>query len=524
MQQQIDQPPQQTFLHPRWRFPAGVLVIACLSLLLHGLTNLGWFGYGYFRDELYYLACANHLDAGYVDHPPLSIWVLAAWRGVFGASLFALRALPALAGAGVILLTAWIARELGGGRRAQTLAALASTCAPVLLALSELYSMNAFEVLLWTGAAAVFIAMQRENRPHLWLAEGALLGLAMLNKHTAITFALALLVAVLVTPARRQLATRWPWLGLALAVLIVLPNLCWQVVHGFPSLEFYANAQALKNIAMPWPAQLLTLSLFANPVALPIWLAGLLWLLFDRRAVAYRPLGLVFLLLLAALLVSHASRADRLAGAFPMLFAAGAVALRQLVARLPIKPARVLAVLWAVLLVSGALVALPTVVPILPAPHAAVFAHALGMDQGFEQGLRLRIPQILADRFGWPELVASVARVYGRLSPEEQRRTLIFTANYGQAGAIDLLGRQHRLPTACSGHNNYFLWGTGHSTGDTVIAVGISRETLEKVFAEVQEVEVIHSSYAIENGTTITLARHPNAPLQSVWPRVKVYR
>ena len=496
--------------------------LALLKLLLHLATNHNLLGYGYFRDELYYMVCAERLDFGYVDHPPLAPLILNLNRQLLGDSLFALRLLPAVAGAATVLLTGLMVRQLGGSRRAQCLAALAVIFAPVLLIINGFFSMNAFEVLLWTSCAYLLLLLLKTDRPQLWLPIGLVAGLGLQNKHTMLIFGLGMAVGLTLTPARKHLRSKWLWLGGAIAFLIFLPNLVWQVRHGWPSLEFYANANLFKNIPTSPQDILLTQILALNPVALPIWLAGLGYYLFAREGKPYRMMGWLYLVLLLALIASRSSRPDRIAGAYPMLLAAGAVAIERAIQRLN-RPR----LAWAAMtvLILGGTVLMPIGIPVLPPEATARYTAALGLtdDLQIERDNAPPLPQYFADRFGWQEMVATIAEVYASLPPEEQAKATILTSDYGKAGAIDVLGRAYGLPRAISGHNNYYLWGAEGASGEVVISTGLSGKSPRSIFDDVKQVATVRCDHCLENGSPVYLARHPRLSIDKVWPHVKHY-
>ncbi|MCX6043763.1 MAG: glycosyltransferase family 39 protein [Chloroflexi bacterium] len=501
-----------------------LLALVLFNFMLHALTNTSWLGYGYFRDELYYLICADRLAWGYVDHPPLSIFVLALSRLLFGASLFALRLLPALIGALVVILTGLMARQLGGGKWAQALAALAIALAPIHLIMDSFYSMNAFEIFFWTLSAYLFIVLLTEDKPKRWLAIGLVIGLGLENKHTMLTFALALAVGLVLTPARQYLKSKWLWLGGLLAVLLLTPNLIWQAQHGFPSLEFYQIAEIQKNVPTGPLEVFLNQLLVMNPVTAPLWLAGLGYYLFAEKARTVRALGILYLVLLGLLFVAQSSRPDRIAGAYPMLLAAGAVGLEQLSRRyLSPTVGRRLALTGALLLGLSSIVFIPVSVPLLPPAFTSKLALAVGAAQEIERGKQAALPQYMADRFGWVELVNQVATIYHQLSPQDQAKVIIFTDNYGEASAINVLGRAYGLPPAISGHNNYFLWGPGNTNGEIVIAIGGSILAQRTAFAEIAPIATFQCAYCIENGVEIYLAKHLKIPVNELWPTVKDY-
>ena len=363
--------------------PRPLYVLAALAIVAQLVPSmLG--GYGYFIDELYYLACARRLAWGYVDHPPLSIVLLRGEIALLGTSIPAVRVLPALAGAALVLLTGSLARRLGGGGFAQGLAALATLAPPVFLVFFGFYSMNAFEPVLWLLAVLALVGLVDSGDPRRWLWFGLVAGLGLLNKHTMVLLGLMALAGLLLTPERRLLASRL-WLAGLLAGAIVLPNLVWQAQHGWPSLEFYRNAELLKNIPTPPVTGLLNQVLFMNPVLLPLWLAGLVFLLVSPGVRRYRFLGWAYLGLLALVLASRVSRADRIAGIYPVLLAAGAVAVERVAARAGGRWLRGAAVALAA---TGAIVFAPLGLPVLSPDTLARYVARLGVVPQIEKGSR----------------------------------------------------------------------------------------------------------------------------------------
>ena len=284
---------------------AVVFAIAATKLLLHLATASR---YGYFGDELYFMACGEHLDWGYVDQPPLVAAVAWLVRHTLGTSLLAMRLPSALAGAALVLLTGLLARELGGGRFAMGLSSLASALAFVYVVMHYLFTMNAFEPLFWTGCAYVVVRIVKTGDQRLWLAFGAIAGLGLQTKYSMAVFAFALVVGVLLSPERRAFARPWVWLGGALAFLVFLPNVIWNVQHDWPFFELMRNIRASGRDVVLGPVEYVARqALDMNPANLPVWLAGLGWLLFSARGRPFRPLGWAFLVTLATF--SSASRA-----------------------------------------------------------------------------------------------------------------------------------------------------------------------------------------------------------------------
>ena len=491
---------------------------ALLALILE-LAVIG--EYGYFRDELYYLASTEHLDWGYVDHPPLSVLILAAVRAAFGDGLIALRFLPALCMAGTVLVVGCLARRLGGGAFAQAVAGLAATFS-CFLALCHVYSMNAIDLVVWSLAVLLFLETLERGSPRLWILLGLLLGLGLLNKVSVLWLGAGVGVGILLTPYRRVLRTPWPWAAAALAGLLFLPHVLWQIANDWPTAEFVRNARAEKMVSTSPGRFVLNQILVMNPLNAPLWIAGLLGCLFSRRLCAGRVLAWIWLTTALILAASGQSKAVYLALAYPGLLAAGAVLLERLLLVRPLTQGVVL-----VLVVAWGAFVLPSLLPVL-SPEAYVrYAGFLGAQPPREERHAPgELPQHFADMFGWEELVGAVARVFAELSPEEQARCIVFAGNYGQAGAIDVLGRPLGLPPAISGHNSYWLWGPGDRSGEVAILIGGSEEGHRRAFEQIVRVETVRSRYAMpyERERSIFLARGLRMPLTELWPRCKHYQ
>lgn len=497
----------------RAEFARSVLALAAFTAAVH----LAFSGrYGFFRDELYYAACGEHLAWGYVDHAPLVAFIARASRLLPGDSLLALRFLPALAHAALVLLTAWLAREMGGGRFAQFLAALSAVIAPIYLAFGSFLSMNAFEPLIWMACAALFLRIRNGGSPRLWILFGLIAGIGILNKHSMLQFGSGIALGLLLTSARREFAKPWIWLGGALAFVLFLPNLLWEVRHGLPTITLLRSVIGTKYVVTPAWEFMAQQALLTHPLAVPIWLAGL-WFLFRGNAGRYAALGWAYLIVLAEVILLH-GKIYYQAPAYPMLFAAGAVFFESL----SVFQKRAWPKLAVVApLAIGGLIAAPLAMPLLPVEKAAAYCrfwkvqsiHVENVPQG-------DLPQLFGDMFGWPEQVAAVSRVYQALPRRERARTAILAYNYGEAGAIDYLGPRYGLPKALSGHNQYALWGPRDYTGEIVIAVGFTEEKLRRYFGEVTPAAQVSPLHAIpeERGVTIFVCRKPRMSLRAMWP------
>ena len=488
--------------------------IPAAIVLLHLAT---WRQYGIFRDELYYLACARHLDWGYVDHPPLSIAVLAAVRAAFGESLFAMRAVVAVCAGAAAWLTADTARALGGGGFAQRLASLAAALSPGVIALCGFYSMNAFDVVFWIACLRVLAAILSGADPRAWLLFGVLAGLGLENKISVLFLGFG--VAVGLVAARRfdLLRGRWAWIGGAVALGIFVPHLLWQASHGAPTLEFMRNARERK-LATNTPLSFLSeVASNAGPGAFPIWIGGVGFLLFASAARAWRVLGWAWLTVLAYLLVAGGKPYYAIAST-PLVFAAGGVAWERW-ARGRWARAGIVA-----LLVAGAAIAAPLAKGFLPEGTLIAYMKAIGIkpSSGERQSLGA-LPQHFADMHGWEDLAVAVAGVYRSLPDAERSHVCIAGQNYGEAGAIDHFGPALGLPRAVSTHNNYWLWGVDGCDNATWIVIGDRKESLEALFESVERADTFRCDLCMpyENDNPIWVARGLKGRPADLWPRMK---
>lgn len=495
------------------RLAGAAILIAGIKLALHLYAD---HNYGYFVDELYNLSLARHLDWGYVDVAPMIAVIGRFEVAVLGDSLQAIRLLPALAGALKVLLTAMIARELGGGRFAQALAALCFLAAPGLLAMDHFLNVNSFEAVVWIGLALLLARMIRGGDEKLWLWFGLLSGVGLETKHSVLMFGFALVAGLALSPARRLLASRWLLLGGAIAFLLFVPNLLWNIHYHFPFLELQENIRRDgRNVAFTPFSFFAQEGLAMLPASVPVWLAGLWYLFFHREGRRYAALGWAFLIA-SALILALNPRIYYLFPAFPMLFAAGAVAIEQWRAKW------VRWVLCVLIVALGALLA-PTMIPLLPPETYIAYARATGLQQPRIENHRLGpLPQLFADQFGWEEMAAATARVYDSLPPDVRARTAIFGQNYGQAGAINVYGRKYGLPEAISGHQNFYLWGPRGYTGESMIVLGDNRATLEREFDHVEWRAHVAHPYAMPyEHIDIFYCRGMKWPLAQVWPKIK---
>ena len=513
--------PADLELHPALRL-AGAF--ALVKFLLHLAMNV-WqahHGWGYFRDEFYFIACGRHLAWGYVDHGPLVAVQARLAETLFGRSLAGIRMLSALAGAARVFLTGVLAWSLGGRRAAQSLAMLGVLLAPCYLGADGYLSMNSVESLFWMSALLVVMLLQRGGSPKLWLLFGVAAGLGLLNKPSMTFFLAALLIALLLTPQRRVLTTPWLLAGCAVMLVIAAPNLIWQMHNHWATWEFLRNDQQGKNRVLgPFEfldAQWQTL----NPLSAAIWLPGLVWLL-RRRDVRW--LGLTYVLFLGLMFKLHA-KDYYVIPIYPILFAAGGLAWQTRLASARVHRVVAFPVLQ-VALVMTAILILPMAEPLLSPTDWLRYTAALHLRNrsgDAETAATGPLPQFFADRFGWQEEADAVRRIYRSLTPAEQAQTVVLCTNYGQAGALQFLAPE--LPVVVSGHNNYWLWGAGPRPGNILIDFERgSPEHFRDYFSDVQAAgKTQDSRWSMPyERRTIWLLKGAHQTIQSLWPSEKDY-
>jgi 4-amino-4-deoxy-L-arabinose transferase-like glycosyltransferase len=251
-------------------------------------------------------------------------------RHTLGESLLAIRALPALAGAGLVVLAGALAREMGAKRFGMALAALSTACIGVLFVLHYLFTMNAFEPLFWMGCAYVVLRIINTGNQKLWLWFGVLAGLGLQNKYSMAVFAGGLVLGVFLTRERKALAQKWIWIGGGIAAVIFLPNVIWNVQHNWPFFELMRNIRESGRDVQLSPVQYLASQIFLiGPDKLLIWLAGIFFMFFSAKGKAYRALGWAFVFTLAFFIVSK-GKDYYAAPAFPVALAAGSVVIEAL--------------------------------------------------------------------------------------------------------------------------------------------------------------------------------------------------
>jgi hypothetical protein len=499
-----------------------ITVLALVKMFIHLAVNISG-GYGIFRDEFYYLACTEHMDWGYVDQPPFSIAMLWLNKLLFGDSLFAIRLLPAVIGAAVVFMAGLMTKELGGKKFAQALAAISVIAAPQILGVNSNYSMNSFDLLFWTLSFYFIIRIMKEDNPKHWLLLGVVLGLGLLNKISVLWLGAGLVIGLLLTPNRKMILTRRVWTAAGIALLIFLPYIIWQVVYGFPTLEFMKNAITNKYVEVSPLKMLIEQVLNMNPLTFLIWTSALVYFLTSKTVKQFRILPIIYLTVFLILVINKNSKSEYLGPIFPMLFALGSFTLEKFIIRYNWDWLR--SVFLTILIISG-IVFSPFAIAVLPVETYIGYAQALGITPSTSEKKKIaRLPQFYADMFGWKELSATIADAYNTLTPEEKSKCAIFCNNYGEAGAIDYFGGEYGLPKAISSHNNYWLWGPRDAKGEVVIRISGSKTAMLESYKEVKQVGLFTNEYCMpyENNMPIYICKDRRTPLKDDWVRMKHY-
>jgi 4-amino-4-deoxy-L-arabinose transferase-like glycosyltransferase len=519
---------------------------ALAVLTLHILTNLVT-PYGFHRDEFLYFAMGEHLRLWRMDFPPFIAIVARASRALFDTSLPGLRLAPAFSHALLTGLSAWAAWVFGGRRSAQALTALAVATSPLFMRSGAMFQPVTFDQLWWTLVLASLVMRIRDDDAKHWLGIGLFFGLGALTKFSIAFLAAGVLVALLATPLRRDLRTRWPWLGLLIAIAVGHPSITGQIALGWPVRQQMADLQSTQ-LTRVGPLAFLSGQSAAGPIILlaalgAFWMfapgrlltgaatgkgamsrahlygsgaRGLDWRMLDWRPIAIA-CGVPFLLLLAL----H-GKAYYIGPLYPTLAAAGAVALDALGERIaPKRPTKLLALGAAVIALFGVAMlpfGLPLLEPTVMAQYAAIAAPRGAVTTNM--GEELRLPQDYADMLGWEQMVEAVARVWRTLPPSDTAQAVLLATNYGRAGALDLLGRSRGLPAAISPAGSYWFFGPGDRTGNVAVVVGEDAAALKPFFADVTEVAHTNNFWGVpeERSVRVFVCRQPLHSLKEVWP------
>lgn len=484
-------------------FAAGpvAVVVSVLAAIQTALSGR----YGFHRDELYFLVAGDHPAAGYVDQPPLTPLLARASTELFGDTLVGLRAVAILAYAAIVIVVALIARELGGDRRAQTVAAVCAAVSGIVLVIGHMVSTATFDMLIWLLVSWFVLRLLRTGDGRLHLAIGAAVGVGMQNKYLIVLLVFGLLASVLAVGPRRVLITPWLAAGVVVALAIALPNLWWQAANGWPQLTVaggISSKDGLENRLMFVPLQLV----YVSPPFVPILVAGLLRLWRDPEIRWARAFAVAYPLLAVAVLAIGGKPYYVLPLLIVILAAGAEPAVRWA------HTVRRRTILVAVIAVSAVVNAVATL-PLLP-PSVVGVVNAMNKEQG--------------EQVGWPSLVSTVASVWDRIPADQRDRAVIFTQNYGEAGAIDQYGPSHGLPPAYSGHMSYADWGppADSSDGPVILVHYPSNRSIARNFRDCSPVAHVDNGYGLDNdeqGTVIQLCAGADGPWSALWPSLRHY-
>jgi 4-amino-4-deoxy-L-arabinose transferase-like glycosyltransferase len=457
------------------------------------------------RDEFYYLEGGHHPAFGYVDHPPIVPLLYRAGEAVFSHSQFALHVLPSLLGGVFVIVAALLACELGGRAVSQGLCATLGALGPLFAATSHFLSTVTLDILAWSVASLLVIRIIRTGNERLWVVIGLVIGLGMENKHTMLFWSAGAFVGLMATPQRRILVSKYVLGGAAIAIVITLPNVIWQIDHDWPTLDFL---RALRDDNIGNRGEYLPLVVAAVTVGgVVVWTTGLVAMF--RRGSAFasaRWIGVGYLFLVVAIFVVG-GKGYYVASWYLPLIAVGAVVIEQRWSR-----SATIAVFAAVIVTGLAFV--PFFTPVFSEPTIV----GLGLDDANED---------LGGMLGWRQFVDEVATVFDSLPPQERNNAVIVTGSYSEAGSIDFWRSAYDLPEPYSDHNSYWWWGHPHGDDRTVVAVGIAPVILRQFWDDVHLVKTLGRDGAPidpeQRGATIAIARRQMRPWSEIWPRLRHY-
>lgn len=483
-----------------------LLVLAAAKVALHLVLAER---YGYAADELYVLACSDHLDWGYVGASPLASHLAFAARIVFGSSLVGIRVLPALAGGALVLASGVLARRLGGGRFAALLAGLSAGVAPALLAAPGTLGPDVFAALAWTLVACIVAGAEARGGRLPVLVFVPALVVAVLAAPALVVFAAALPVALVLTWST---ARRGAFLATAVSLLALAPAIHWQIIHAWPLRETLG-----RHAAGDAQAQLFGMIAATHVATVPLWLGGALALIVLPRLGAGRALGVAFLAT-AAVLVEFRGELRLLVPLLPLLFAAGAAA-AEAIGSVPgmgwVRAATVLAVLGA------GMVCAPLLLPILPLASVPAYAAAVGPAVAWPLAPAAALPERFTGMLGWPQLARAAGRALDAVPLADREKTAVWARTRWQAAALDRLGERYGLRPPVSGDGSYRFWGPGEFDAASVIVVGYDAADLQPWFRRVRQIETVVCAQCppARRRVEVHVASDPRLPAEELWRR-----
>jgi hypothetical protein len=491
--------------------PALLAYLALADFVVH-MIFAG--NYGYFRDELYYIVSGTqHLSLGYVDFPPFIAYVAALLNLISKDSLISIHVVPALNEALLVFVTGMIARELGGGRKAQILAAISTLLSLDLLAFGSIFTPDSFDSLWWSLLAYLVIRIIKRKEPKLWILAGLVVGIGLLTKLTIFFFVAALFISFLAIPSSTEyLRSKWIAVGGLLSVAFIIPMIYWNYVNGWPMIQFYLDFRGDVSGGGPlsfFITQLLGISI----LNVPIFAIGLYFYLTSKEGSELRALGLTYLLLYAFMTVLN-MKTYYLMPIYPMLFAGGSILIeRGSFARKGIIR-RFGSIPFIACLIVVAMLLAPLAIPILSPPTLIKY---------YGESNYQASP--LPDRFGWSGMVTNLSKVYDTLPASEKSQACILTSNYGEASAVNFFGKSLGLPEAISGHNNYYIWGPDSCSGHVLLTVGFTFTAAQQSETNTTLLTTLTCQYCIsyETSLPVYLLVNQTFSIASVWSQLRQY-
>jgi hypothetical protein len=468
--------------------------------------------YGYFRDELYYIVSGTqHLSLGYVDFPPFIAYVAALLYFVSKDSLLSIHAVSALNEALLVFVSGIIARELGGGKRAQIITALATMFSFGLLAFGSIFTPDSFDSLWWSLLGYLLIRTIKRHEPKFWIASGFVIGIGLMTKLTIFFFVGTIFLTFVTIPsARKYLRSKWVPLAALISILFILPMVYWNSINGWPMIHFYEEFRGDVSGGGPFTFFYTQLALMSF-LDVPIFLLGLY---FYLRSTELRAFGIAYIILYAFMTVFD-MKPYYLAPIYPILYAGGAI----LIERSADSKSGIFR--W---FGSRPYIATFIVIALLLAPIGMPILSAQTLISKYGYGDYQGSP--LPDRYGWSGMVSNLSIAYNTLPSSLRDQACIFTSNYGEASAVNFFGPSLGLPKAISGHNNYYVWGPDSCSARVLVTIGVSNSTLDQAFRNVSLLTTLDCQYCIsyEQILPIYICTDPNfTSLASLWPQVRHY-
>jgi Dolichyl-phosphate-mannose-protein mannosyltransferase len=480
-----------------------ILSISLLNLFVY-LVTTAFFSYGIFRDELYYIACANRPAFGYVDHPPLSIWILGAWKFLFGDSMFVIRIVPAIISSITIFMIGLFTIRLGGGKTAAIISTLAFMFSPIFLGISTIYSMNIFDFFFWITSAYIFLRIIQTENKNLWILLGLVIGFGLMNKTSMLWLCAGIFIGIIFTPLRKELKTKYPYIAAVIALIIFAPFIIWNITHDFAHLEFMRNAASRKYGGLTPVSFILDQILILNPLSILIWLPGIIFYFFNKESKQYRTIGFIWLTTFIILVINWHSKGEYVAASYQLLFAGGAV----LIEKWSSKKAWLKYSLVIPALLFGIFLS-PFARPLLSPETFLKYQGFVRIKPPANEGVETTMPQFYCDMFNWEKMAKKISEIYLTIPEEERNTTAVYCYNYGKAGAMEYFSKKYPLPEVVCPHNSYWYWWPAGKHISTIIVMGGEKENYLDVFEQVEQAGFYKAEYAMpyENNLKIFIGR-----------------